>query len=183
MQIWRPSLGCHFRCGEISNGCRSMERPLVSIISRTQLIKASASHKIIKPEIAASPMVVEALVSSMHFHIVHGNCINIDMPGWCWSSSQLESKRVTLCCNAQIAPWFQHKQTTPPSHTPWMHYLSHWLLGKMIRQDLMPMKSINENRTDWDLKVNSSLRLYRTSSKRRKSLTPPSVALWLSIIS
>ena len=97
MQIWWPSLGCHCRCGYISNGWRSMERPLVSIISRTKLIKASVLHKIIKPEM----------------YIVHGNCINIDMPGWCWSSSQLASKGDTSCCYAQIAPWLQHKQTTP----------------------------------------------------------------------
>ena len=46
---------------------RNMERPLVSMISRMIRAKASVSHAIIRAEVVAPPIEIEALTRSVSF--------------------------------------------------------------------------------------------------------------------
>ena len=60
VQVWGPSLDHHGRSGR-TDGWGSMEKPLVFMISRLIRAKASVPHAIIRAELAAPPLVVEAL--------------------------------------------------------------------------------------------------------------------------
>ena len=60
------SLDHHGRSGH-TDGWGSMEKPLVSMISRLIRAKASVPHAIIRAELAAPPLVVEALSRSVSF--------------------------------------------------------------------------------------------------------------------
>ena len=66
VQIWGPSVDHHGRAGN-TDGWRCMERPLVSMISRMIRAKACVPHEIIRAELAAPPLVVEALTRSIPF--------------------------------------------------------------------------------------------------------------------
>ena len=66
-QVWGPLVD--------PNWWRSMERPLVSMISRLIRAKALVPHAIIRAELAAPPLVVEALTRSASF--IH--CL-LDLP-------------------------------------------------------------------------------------------------------
>ena len=61
VQNWGPNLDRRCRSGGISNECRSMERPLISMISRMIQNKVSKTHDIIRTETAAPLMVIETL--------------------------------------------------------------------------------------------------------------------------
>ena len=61
-----PSLDHHGRSGR-TDGWGDMEKPLVSMISRLIRAKASVPHAIIRAELAAPPLVVEALTRSVSF--------------------------------------------------------------------------------------------------------------------
>ncbi|MCO5605356.1 hypothetical protein L7F22_059539 [Adiantum nelumboides] len=66
VQIWGPSLNHHGRSDrrDRTDGWRGMERPPVSMISQLIRAKALVPHDIIRAELAAPPLVVEALTRS-----------------------------------------------------------------------------------------------------------------------
>ena len=87
VQIWGPSVDHHSGSGS-TDGWRCMERPLVSMISRMIRAKASVPHDIIRAELAASPLVVEALTRSVSF--IHSIW---DLPRHRYARLALESSR------------------------------------------------------------------------------------------
>ena len=66
VQFWGPSMDHQGRSGR-TDGWKGMERPLVSMISRMIRAKASIPHEIIRAELAAPPLVIEALTRSVSF--------------------------------------------------------------------------------------------------------------------
>lgn len=81
VQIWGPSMGHHS-----ADRWRCIERPLVSMISRMIRAKASVPHEIIRAELAAAPLVIEALTRSVSY--IHGLW---DLPGNRYARLALES--------------------------------------------------------------------------------------------
>ncbi|MCO5600245.1 hypothetical protein L7F22_054355 [Adiantum nelumboides] len=65
VQVWGPSVD--------QDSWRAMERPLISMISRMIRAKASVAHAIIRAEVAAPPIEIEALTKSVSF-IHEENC-------------------------------------------------------------------------------------------------------------
>ena len=90
-----------------TDGWRCMERPLVCMISRMIRAKASVPHDIIRPELAASPIVVEALTKSVSF--IHSIW---DLPSHRYARLALESSRQlalqgdTTCWYGHMTSWF-----------------------------------------------------------------------------
>ena len=67
VQIWRASLDHHNRSRRTYDGWRSIEPPVVYMIFRMIRAKVSVPHEIIRAEMAAPPIMVEALSRSISF--------------------------------------------------------------------------------------------------------------------
>ena len=106
VQIWGPSVDHHGRSGSI-DGWRCMEKLLVSMISRMIRAKALVPHDIIRAELAAPPIVVEALTRSIYF--MHNLW---DLPRHTYARIALESSKElamqgdTTCWYAEMTSWF-----------------------------------------------------------------------------
>lgn len=101
------SLSHHSRVGS-TDGWRCMERPLVSMISRMIRAKASIPHEIIRAELAAPPLVVEALTRSVSFMhrtwaLPRDRYAHLALE----SSRQLASQGDRSCWYAQMTSWFE----------------------------------------------------------------------------
>ncbi|MCO5603414.1 hypothetical protein L7F22_057564 [Adiantum nelumboides] len=100
VQVWGPSVD--------QDSWRAMERPLISMISRMIRAKASVPHAIIRAEVAAPPIEMEALTKSVSF--IHG-IWNTDRCRYTRSalesSRQLALKGDTSCWYAKTNLWFQ----------------------------------------------------------------------------
>ena len=108
VQIWGPSVDHRGRSGNTDDGWRCMERPLVSMISRMIRAKASVPHEIIQADLAAPPLVVEALTKSVSY--IHSLW---DLPRDRYARLALESSRQlalrgdTACWYGKMTSWFQ----------------------------------------------------------------------------
>ena len=85
-----------------------MERPLVSMISRMIKAKTSVPHEILRAQLAASPLVVEALTRSVSFidstwDLPRDRYARLALE----SSRQLATRGDTSCWYAQMIAWFQ----------------------------------------------------------------------------
>ena len=67
VQVWGPSLYHKSRIGQVYDGWGSIEKPLVTMIAKMIQCKASVPHNIIKVEMNATPIVVEALTKIVSF--------------------------------------------------------------------------------------------------------------------
>ena len=85
-----------------------MGRPLISMISRMIRAKASIPHEILRAELAAPPLVIEALTRSISFiHSIWGLPRDRYARLVLESSRQLTSQGDTSCWYAQMIAWFQ----------------------------------------------------------------------------
>ncbi|MCO5606524.1 hypothetical protein L7F22_060712 [Adiantum nelumboides] len=82
-QVWGPSVD--------QDSWRAMERPLISMISRMIKAKASVPHAIIRAEVAAPPIEMEALTKSVSF--IHG----------IWNTDRCRYTRLALESSRQLA--------------------------------------------------------------------------------
>ncbi|KAH7446947.1 hypothetical protein KP509_01G083500 [Ceratopteris richardii] len=121
-QVWGPSIG--------QDGWKVMERLLVSMISRLIRAKASVPHDIIRVELAAPPIEIEALTRAVSF--VHS----------LWDTTRDRYTRLALESSRQLAlqgdtscwlPPFQYSLQTP------LMYLTRVEITKRIRQDLIQL--------------------------------------------
>ena len=129
VQIRGHSLDNHSRSRRTYDGWKSMERPLVSMISRMIRAKASVPHEIIRAEMAAPLIVVEALAQSVSFI----DC-TWELPQHRYARLALESSKKfardgdTSCWYAQMGSWFELHGFSiagyPPFSMLWMHHLS-----------------------------------------------------------
>ena len=108
VQIWGPSVDHQSRQHGRTDGWRGMERPLISMISRLIRAKASVPHDIIRAEMAAPPMVVEALTRSVSFlhslwKLPRERYARLALE----SSQQITAQGDTSCWYAQMASWFE----------------------------------------------------------------------------
>eukprot|EP00250_Pteridium_aquilinum_P019422 c24426_g1_i1 orf=1306-2640(+) len=147
VQIWGPSLDHSRRSGGTYDGWRSMERPLISMISRMIRAKASVPHEIIRAELAAPPIVVEALTCSVSF--IHSTW---ELPRHRYARLALESSRQlasdgdTACWYAQMTSWFELHGFSIDRLPPFQYSLEAPLLSltrpeisRIIRQDLIQL--------------------------------------------
>lgn len=138
-QVWGPSVD--------HDSWRSMERPLVSMISRMIRAKASVPHAIIRAELAAPPMEIEALTRSVSF--MHSLW---DTPRDRYARLALESSRQlamqgdTSCWYAQMTSWFQRHGFSMDGLPPFQYSLDAPSLSltrvettRLIRQDLIQL--------------------------------------------
>ena len=152
VQVWGPSVDHHSRAGS-TDGWKGMERPLVYMISRMIRAKASVPHEIIRAELAAPPLVIEALTRSVSF--IHSIW---DLPRDRYarlaleSSRQLASQGDTSCWYAQMTSWFQLHGFGMDRLPPFQYSLDAPSLSltrteitRLIRQDLIQL----DTRTTW----------------------------------
>ena len=99
VQIWGPYVD--------QDSWRSMERPLISMISRMIRAKATVPHAIIRAELAAPPTKIEALTKSVSFIHSLWNTNRCRYTRLVLESSrQLAMKGDTSCWYAQMTSWF-----------------------------------------------------------------------------
>ena len=90
------------------DGWRSMESPLVSMISRMIRAKASLPHEIIRAELAALPMEIEVLTRSVSLiHSLWDTTRDRYSRLALESSRQLAMQGDTSCWYAHMTSWFQ----------------------------------------------------------------------------
>ena len=137
VQVWGPSVD--------QSNWKAMERPLISIISRMIRAKASVPHTIIRAEVAAPPIEVEALTKSVSF--IH-SIWNTDRGRYTRlvleSSRQLALKGDTSCWYAKTNLWFQRHGFSMDRLPPFQYSLEAPSLpitkierNRIIRQDLI----------------------------------------------
>ena len=124
-----------------------MERPLISMISRMIRAKDSIPHAIIRAEIAAPPIEIEALTRSVAFmHNVwdlhRGRYTKLALE----SSRQLAMQGDTSCWYAQMTSWFQRHGLNMDRLPPFQYSLdaptltvTRMEITKLIRQDLIQL--------------------------------------------
>ncbi|MCO5560653.1 hypothetical protein L7F22_014270 [Adiantum nelumboides] len=126
---------------------RAMERPLISMISRMIRAKASVPHAIIRAEVAAPPIEMEALTKSVSF--IRG-IWNTDRCRYTRSalesSRQLALKGDTSCWYAKTNLWFQRHGFSMDRLPPFQYSLEAPSLpitkaerNRVIRQDLIQL--------------------------------------------
>lgn len=126
---------------------RSMERPLISMISRMIRAKASVPHAIIRAELAAPPIEIEALTRSVSFIHSLWNTNRCRYTRLALESSrQLAMKGDTSCWYAQMTSWFQRHGFSMDRLPPFQYSLDAPSLpitrtetNKIIRQDLIQL--------------------------------------------
>ncbi|MCO5551803.1 hypothetical protein L7F22_005305 [Adiantum nelumboides] len=139
VQVWGPSVD--------QDSWRAMERPLISMISRMIRAKASVPHAIIRAEVAAPPIEMEALTKSVSF--IHGMW-NTDRCRYTRSalesSRQLALKGDTSCWYAKTNLWFQRHGFSMDRLPPFQYSLEAPSLpitkterNRIIRQDLIQL--------------------------------------------
>ena len=139
VQVWGPSVD--------QDNWRAMERPLISMISRMIRAKASVPHAIIRAEVAAPPIEVEALTKSVSF--IH-SIWNVDRCRYTRlaleSSRQLALKGDTSCWYAKTNLWFQRHGFSMDRLPPFQYSLEALSLpitkterNRIIRQDLIQL--------------------------------------------
>ena len=139
VQVWGPSVD--------QDSWRAMERPLISMISRMIRAKASVPHAIIRAEVAAAPIEVEALTKSVSF--IH-SIWNTDRCRYTRlaleSSRQLALKGDTSCWYAKTNLWFQRHGFSMDRLPPFQYSLEAPSLpitkterNRIIRQDLIQL--------------------------------------------
>ena len=146
VQVWGSSLDHHGRSGH-TDGWGSMEKPLVSMISRLIRAKASVPHAIIRAELAAPPLVVEALSRSVSF--IHHLW---DLPRDRYARLALESSRQLAmqgdraCWYGEMTSWFQLHGFSMERLPPFQYSLdapsldlTHPEKTRLIRQDLVQL--------------------------------------------
>lgn len=139
VQIWGPSVD--------QDSWRSMERPLISMISRMIRAKASVPHAIIRAELAAPPIEIEALTRSVSFIHSLWNTNRCRYTRLALESSrQLAMKGDTSCWYAQMTSWFQRHGFSMDRLPPFQYSLDAPSLpitrtetNKIIRQDLIQL--------------------------------------------
>ena len=145
VQIWGPSIS--------QEGWRCMERPLVSMISRLIRAKVSVPHAIIRAELAAPPLEIEALTASVSFvHSLWDATRDRYARLALESSRQLALQGDTSCWYAQMASWFQMHGFTMDRLPPFQYSLdaprkslSRGDVTRLIRQDLIKL----DNKRTW----------------------------------
>lgn len=146
VQVWGPSVDHHGRSGS-TDGWRCMEKPLVSMISRMIRAKASVPHDIIRAELVAPPIVVEALTRSVSF--MHSLW---DLPRHRYARLALESSRQLAlqgdiaCWYAEMTSWFQPHGVSMDRLPPFQYSLdapsltlTRAEITRLIRQDLIQL--------------------------------------------
>ena len=126
---------------------RIMERPLVSMISRMIKAKSSVPHAIIRAELAAPPIEIEAITRSVSF--LHSLW---DTHGGRYTRLALESSRQlvmqgdTSCWYAQMTSWFQRHGFNIDRLPPFQYSLdapslpiTRTEITRLIRQDLIQL--------------------------------------------
>lgn len=139
VQVWGPSVD--------QDGWRNMERPLISMISRMIRAKSSVPHAIIRAELAAPPIEIEAITRSVSF--LHSLW---DTRGDRYTRLALESSRQlamqgdTSCWYAQMAAWFQKHGLSIDRLPPFQYSLdapslpvTRTEITRLIRQDLIQL--------------------------------------------
>ena len=135
-----------------TNGWKCIERPLVSMISRMLKAKASVPHEIIRAQLAAPPLIIEALTKSVSF--IH-SIWDLPRDGYVRlaleSSRQLATQGDTSCWYAQITAWFQLHGFDMDRLPPFQYSLDapslrlmRTEISRLIRQDLI---QLDTNRT------------------------------------
>ena len=145
VQVWGPSVD--------SVGWNSMERPLVSMIARLIRAKASVPHDIIRAELAAPPMEMEALTRSVSFvHSLWDTTRDRYARLALESSRQLALQGDTSCWYAQMSSWFQRHGFSMDRLPPFQYSLdapslalTRMEITRLIRQDLIQL----ETRRTW----------------------------------
>ncbi|MCO5608531.1 hypothetical protein L7F22_062742 [Adiantum nelumboides] len=152
VQIWGPSLNHRTRLGGTLDGWRKMEKPLVTLIAKLIRCKASVQHEIVRAELGAAPIVVEALTKSVSYihslwNLPSHRYVKLALE----SSCQLAREGDSNCWYEQMSAWFQLNGFTmdrldrlPPfqySLDAPMLTLTRQEINKTIRQDLTQLET------------------------------------------
>ena len=130
-----------------------MEKPLVTMISKMIRAKASVPHEIIRAEMAAPPVVIEALTRSITFlhntwTLPHNRYAKLALQ----SSHKLALEGDETCWYAQMTRWIESHGLNIDQLPPFQYSLdapslelTKQEINKLIRQDLVQ----NDTRRTW----------------------------------